>query len=141
MVGNARKIIDAARSAHAAGAHLLLTPEPSICGYAAEDLFLRPSFIAACDDAVNAVARELAGLKDMTVVVGHPASIDAGGVRTRSVSVPACLNAASVSREGEMVARYAKPELPNHSCQCVGGFICTAHHKVRLGQPNKRPDQ
>jgi NAD+ synthase (glutamine-hydrolysing) len=114
MVGNARKIIDAARSAHAAGAHLLLTPELSICGYAAEDLFLRPSFIAACDDAVNAVARELAGLKDMTVVVGHPASIDAGGARTRSVSVPACLNAASVLREGQLVARYAKRELPNY---------------------------
>lgn len=114
MAGNAQKIIDAARRAHAGGAHLLLTPELSICGYAAEDLFLRPSFIAACDDAVKTVARELAGLKDMTVVVGHPASVDAGGVRTRSVSVPACLNAASVLREGQLVARYAKRELPNY---------------------------
>ena len=42
------------------------------CGYAAEDLFLRPAFQAACDDAVKTVARELAGLKDMAVVVGHP---------------------------------------------------------------------
>ena len=59
-------------AAYAAGARLLLTPELSICGYAAEDLFLRPSFIAACDDAVKTVARELAGLKGLTVVVGHP---------------------------------------------------------------------
>ncbi|HCY15068.1 MAG: NAD+ synthase [Curvibacter sp. GWA2_64_110] len=114
MAGNAQKIIEAARSAHAAGAHLLLTPELSICGYAAEDLFLRPSFIAACDDAVKTVARELAGLKDMTVVVGHPAGVDQAGVRTRSVSVPNRLNAASVLREGSVVARYAKRELPNY---------------------------
>lgn len=114
MAGNAQKIINAARSAHAAGARLLLTPELSICGYAAEDLFLRPSFIAACDDAVKTVARELAGLKDMTVVVGHPTSVDQAGLRTRSVSVPNRLNAASVLCEGRVVARYAKRELPNY---------------------------
>ncbi|MDT9702734.1 nitrilase-related carbon-nitrogen hydrolase, partial [Streptomyces sp. P17] len=52
MAGNAQKIIDAARTAHAQGARLLLTPELSVCGYIAEDLFLRPAFIAACDEAV-----------------------------------------------------------------------------------------
>jgi NAD+ synthase (glutamine-hydrolysing) len=61
MPGNAQKIIAAARTAYAQGARLLLTPELSICGYAAEDLFLRPAFIAECDDAVKVVARELAG--------------------------------------------------------------------------------
>ena len=39
MPGNARKIIDCARQAYARGARLVLTPELSICGYAAEDLF------------------------------------------------------------------------------------------------------
>ena len=62
MVGNARKIVDAAQAAHARGARLLLTPELALCGYAAEDLFLRPAFIDACDDALKAVARETAGL-------------------------------------------------------------------------------
>ncbi len=114
LAGNAQKIIAAARAAHAAGARLLLTPELSICGYAAEDLFLRPSFIAACDDAVKTVARELAGLKDMTVVVGHPAAAEAIGRRTRSVTVPNRVNAASVLREGQVVATYAKRELPNY---------------------------
>ena len=61
LAGNSQKIIDTARSAYADGVRLLLTPELSICGYAAEDLFLRPAFIAACDDAVKTVARELAG--------------------------------------------------------------------------------
>jgi NAD+ synthase (glutamine-hydrolysing) len=45
LAGNAQKIIQAARSAYADdGARLLLTPELSICGYAAEDLFLAPCF-------------------------------------------------------------------------------------------------
>ena len=70
LAGNAQKIIDSARTAYAEGVRFLLTPELAICGYAAEDLFLRPAFIAACEDAVRTVARELADLKDLTVVVG-----------------------------------------------------------------------
>ena len=46
MAGNAQKILQAANTAYAQGARLLLTPELSICGYAAEDLFLRPAFIS-----------------------------------------------------------------------------------------------
>ncbi len=115
MPGNAQKIIDAARSAYAQGARLVLTPELAICGYAAEDLFLRPSFIAACDDAVNRVARELAGLKGLTLVVGTPTQADsAQGVRTRSVAVQQRHNAARVLREGCIIETYAKRELPNY---------------------------
>jgi NAD+ synthase (glutamine-hydrolysing) len=111
LTGNAQKIIDAAQSAYRDGARLLLTPELSICGYAAEDLFLRPVFIHACDDAVKSVAQALAGLKGMTVVVGHPVG---GGSRTRSVSVQTRHNAASVLCEGHIVHTYAKRELPNY---------------------------
>ena len=111
LLGNAQKIIDAARSAYAGGARLLLTPELSICGYAAEDLFLRPAFIAACDDAVKSVARELAGLKGMVVVVGHPTG---GDVRNKSVAVQRRHNAASVISEGRVLETYAKRELPNY---------------------------
>jgi len=111
LTGNAQKIIDVARQAYENGARLVLTPELSICGYAAEDLFLRAAFIADCDDAVKAVAHALEGLKDLSVVVGHPTG---GGHRTRSVAVPARYNAASVLREGKVVATYAKRELPNY---------------------------
>ncbi|MSQ76643.1 MAG: NAD+ synthase, partial [Rhodoferax sp.] len=51
LAGNAQKMIAAAQTAYADGVRLLLTPELAICGYAAEDLFLRPAFIEACDDA------------------------------------------------------------------------------------------
>jgi NAD+ synthase (glutamine-hydrolysing) len=111
MPGNARKIIDAATAAYAQGARLLITPELSICGYAAEDLLLRPAFIDACDDALKTVARELAGLKGLHVVVGHP---EGGGLRTRSVAVTRRHNRASVLCEGQVVAHYDKRELPNY---------------------------
>jgi NAD+ synthase (glutamine-hydrolysing) len=111
MAGNARKIIDAARTAYAQGVRLLLTPELSICGYAAEDLFLRASFIAACDQALDVVRQELADLKGMHVVVGHPSGHDE---RTRSVAVSLRFNMASVLCEGKVVASYAKRELPNY---------------------------
>jgi NAD+ synthase (glutamine-hydrolysing) len=111
MLGNARKIIDSAHAAYQKGARLLITPELSICGYAAEDLLLRPAFIDACDDALKTVARETAGLKGMAVVVGHP---QGGGMRTRSVAVTRRFNMASVLVEGQTVAHYAKQELPNY---------------------------
>ncbi len=111
MAGNARKIIDCAREAYARGARLVLTPELSICGYAAEDLFLRPAFIDACDDALKSIAQELAGLQGLHVVVGHP---EGGGLRTRSVAVTRRHNRASVLCEGQIVAHYDKRELPNY---------------------------
>ena len=115
MPGNAQKIIDAARTAYGRGARLVLTPEMAICGYAAEDLFLRTSFIEACDDAVNQVARELAGLKGLTVVVGTPTHGDTDkAVRTKSVEVQQRHNSARVLREGQRIATYAKRELPNY---------------------------
>ncbi len=139
--GNARKIIDAAHTAYADGARLMLTPELSICGYAAEDLFLRPAFIAACDDAVKTVVRELAGLRDMSVVVGHPTG---GDSRTRSVAIQSRFNAASVIREGRVVDTYAKRELPNYQVFderryfTPGNVVCVFEagegaHKLRVG--------
>jgi len=111
LAGNAQKIIAAAQQAYQDGARLVLTPELSICGYAAEDLFLRPAFVAACNDAVQTVAQALASLEHLSVVVGHPAG---GDMRTRSVAVPQRYNAASVLCQGQTVASYAKRELPNY---------------------------
>lgn len=122
MAGNAQKIITAARTAYANGARLVVTPELAICGYAAEDLFLRNSFIDACDDAVNTVARELAGLKGLNVIVGTPTRGNSGhgdrgttaGLRTKSMAVQQRHNAARVLRDGHVLATYAKRELPNY---------------------------
>src|ERR1035437_347131 len=130
LAGNSQKIIAAARSAYADGVRLLLTPELSICGYAAEDLFLRPAFIAACDDALKTVARELADLKDMTVVVGHPSG---GDSRTRSVAVPKRHNAASVLCEGKLLATYSKRELPNYQVFDERRYFTPGHEVCVFG--------
>jgi len=57
------------------------------------------------------VARQLAGLKGMAVVVGHPTG---GDQRTKSVASQNRFNAASVLRDGKVVATYHKRELPNY---------------------------
>ncbi len=111
LAGNAAKIVAASQAAYAQGARLVLTPELSICGYPAEDLLLRPAFIHACDDAMDSVARSLAGLKGLHVVVGHPVG---GDQRTKSVAVQRRFNAASVLCEGRRLETYAKRELPNY---------------------------
>jgi NAD+ synthase (glutamine-hydrolysing) len=116
MAGNARKMIDAAEKAHARGVNLMLTPELALCGYAAEDLYLRPAFIDACDDALKVVVAGTAHLKGLHIVVGHPArpGLATGQRRERSVSVAHLHNAASVLHAGAVTHTYAKRELPNY---------------------------
>jgi NAD+ synthase (glutamine-hydrolysing) len=116
MAGNARKMIDAAEAAHARGVNVLLTPELALSGYAAEDLYLRPAFIDACDDALKSVAAGTAHLKGLHIVVGHPARPGLAGAhrRERSVSVAHLHNAASVLHAGSVTHTYAKRELPNY---------------------------
>ncbi|MDM7942671.1 MAG: NAD+ synthase [Hydrogenophaga sp.] len=116
MAGNARKMIEAAETAHARGVNLLLTPELALCGYAAEDLYLRPAFIDACDDALKTVASGTAHLKGLHIVVGHPArpAVAPGQRRERSVSVAHLHNAASVLHAGAVTHTCAKRELPNY---------------------------
>lgn len=98
---NAAKITDAARRAKAAGASLLLTTELALSGYPPEDLLLRDDFFSACDRAFQRLVRELSGI---TVVLGHPHQV--GGKR---------YNAASVIRDGKVVATYLKRTLPNYT--------------------------
>ena len=124
MPGNARRIIEAARTAYDQGAKVLITPELAICGYAAEDLLLRPAFMDACDDALKTVARELAGLKGLHVVVGHP---EGGGIQSRSVSVTKRFNQASVLCEGQVIASYAKQELPNYQVFDERRYFTSGH--------------
>jgi NAD+ synthase (glutamine-hydrolysing) len=111
LAGNASKIIASSREAYAEGARLVITPELSICGYPPEDLLLRSAFMASCEEAVNRVAAELADLKGLSVIVGHPMGSD---VRGKSVSVQKRHNAASVLLEGRRIETYAKRELPNY---------------------------
>lgn len=101
LAGNSAKIIVYSERAKQAGASLLLTPEMSLCGYQPEDLLLRDGFYRACKSALHDLAKKINGI---TVVVGHP-HIE-GGKR---------YNAASVLRDGKILATYCKHSLPNYS--------------------------
>ena len=101
LAGNAAKIADYAQRAKAQGAAVLLTPELSLCGYPPEDLLLRDGFYRACDEALEELALQTQGI---ILLVGHPHRV---GTRH--------YNAASVLRDGRIVATYHKHSLPNHS--------------------------
>ncbi|MBT8049241.1 MAG: NAD+ synthase [Xanthomonadales bacterium] len=99
--GNLRKAIAVLNDARDAGADLLLFPELALTGYPPEDLLLRPGFLEACDDAVEALASQVRGID---VVFGHPRVED--GKR---------FNAVSWMRDGRIIGRYAKQLLPNYA--------------------------
>ena len=101
LAGNAARILAYAERAKEQGASLLLTPELSLCGYSPEDLLLREGFYRACNHALIELAQKVQGI---TVVVGHPH--EAGDRR---------YNAASVLRDGKIIATYLKHVLPNYS--------------------------
>ena len=104
LSGNAQRVLEAARLAHAAGAQVLLTPELALTGYPPEDLLLRPSFIEVCDQVLNDLCANTASLTGLHVVVGHVTSQN-GLLR----------NAASVLVDGKVLGTYFKRELPNYA--------------------------
>ncbi len=101
LAGNAAKILAFAERAKQQGAKLLLTPELGLCGYPPEDLLLRDGFYRACELALHELAWQVDGI---TVVVGHPHQVGEKHY-----------NAASVLRDGKIIATYFKHALPNHS--------------------------
>lgn len=101
IAGNAARIIDAATKAKLARAGILLTPELALSGYPPEDLLFRDDFYQQIDHALE---RLLAFSHGITLVVGHPAKQDKHRY-----------NAASVLRDGAIIATYHKQSLPNHT--------------------------
>ena len=103
FAGNGQRIAQAAVEAAHAGAQVLLTPELSLSGYPPEDLLLRASFFQAADAALAQLARQLAHLAELHVVVGHPLARE--GQR---------FNACSVLLRGVVIGTYCKHDLPNY---------------------------
>ncbi len=115
LPGNARLMAEAARAAHQKGSQVVLAPELSLTGYPPEDLLLRPAFMQACERELAGLAAALADCEGLHLVVGHPKAWgDADDVRSKSLSLPKCFNAASVLTGGRVLASYCKRELPNY---------------------------
>src|SRR5690348_11295 len=99
IAANADRVRALIRKARGGGAHLLACPELALSGYPAEDLLLRPGFLAACQAKVDELAAEA---DELSVLVGFPHS--AGVV----------YNAAALLREGQIAQIAHKCVLPNY---------------------------
>lgn len=120
LAGNAQRIAQLARRAHGEGARVVLTPELALSGAPLGDLLLRPSFVRACHDALEALARELADCEGLHVLVGHPwlPGLPEVPGDVRAPAPPAQeradkpLNAVSVLCGGRVIATACKRGLP-----------------------------
>ncbi len=100
--GNADKVIAAAaRARDEFEADAIVFPELTLSGYPPEDLLLRPGFNRRVAAALARVAERVRGID---VILGYPQQSDGG-----------LYNAASLLRDGAVVATYHKFELPNYS--------------------------
>ncbi|MCL8384745.1 NAD+ synthase [Xanthobacter aminoxidans] len=91
----------ARQTAGEAGADLVVFPELFIAGYPAEDLVLKPAFLAACQEAVEALAAETA--TGPAVLIGAP-WVEEGRL----------FNSVLLLEEGEISAVRHKVDLPNY---------------------------
>ncbi|TXH48419.1 MAG: NAD+ synthase [Cellvibrionales bacterium] len=117
LAGNAAQILQAASSAHAQGAKLLITAELSLTGYSPQDLLLRPDFLAACEAALAQLAQDLhTAAPDMQVLVGHPEQDAAStlGHWDDARAHPPLFNAVSALHGGRVAQTWRKQYLPNY---------------------------
>ena len=97
--GNRARILERVAEARAAGAGLVIFPELAATGYPPEDLLLRPAFVRAAQESVEAIAHETDGI---VALVGTPwFDVDLA-------------NACAVCAGGRIVAVYRKHFLPNY---------------------------
>ncbi|WP_426662478.1 NAD+ synthase [Rhodanobacter aciditrophus] len=99
VAANAAKVGDLTAQARSGGADLVVFPELTLSGYPPEDLLLRPSFLAACQQELEALA---AGTDGLAALVGFPHS--EGEV----------FNAAALLRDGRIAQIAHKQALPNY---------------------------
>ncbi|HKK14987.1 MAG TPA: nitrilase-related carbon-nitrogen hydrolase, partial [Gammaproteobacteria bacterium] len=102
LSGNVERIIAAALEARdELGAQAVVFPELAVTGYPPEDLLLRNGFHLHVLAGLERIKRDVRGIH---VIVGHPHH-DIGGL----------FNAASVIRDGQILATCRKQHLPNYS--------------------------
>ena len=102
LEGNAQKILAYMQQAHAAGSHIVCTPELALTGYPPEDLLLKPGFVAAQLRELDELISASTDLPGLTAIIGF---VD----RDHDI-----YNAAAIIHEGELCGTYHKHYLPNY---------------------------
>jgi NAD+ synthase len=101
IAGNVAKLRRACEEGARLGADLVVASELFVAGYPPEDLVLKPAFVASCQAAVQALAKEIAG--GPALIVGTPWRQDGK-----------LYNAAALLDRGEVAALRFKHDLPNY---------------------------
>ena len=102
IAANVARLLEARRSAHDAGASIIVTPEMYLSGYPCDDLVLRSDFMGE-------VASGLRALADATADGGPAIIVGAPHVESGVIT-----NAVFVLEEGEIRTRRDKVNLPNY---------------------------
>ena len=118
IAGNAAAMLAARERAKAAGADLIVFPEMQLVGYPAEDLVLKPAFVARAAAQLEAMAKATAD-GETAMLVGSIFVVDG-----------ALHNGVALLDGGKVAAIRLKHELPNY-----GTF-----DEVRLFQPGPLPE-
>ena len=118
IAGNAAAMLAARERAKAAGADLIVFPEMQLVGYPAEDLVLKPAFVARATQELEAMAQVTAD-RGPAMLVGSIFVVDG-----------ALHNGVALLDQGKVAAIRLKHELPNY-----GTF-----DEVRLFQPGPLPE-
>ena len=99
--GNTAKVLASARAALAQGpVDAVIFPELTLTGYPPEDLLLRPSLDLRIERALNEI---IAAKLPVALIVGYP--------RSKNGQL---FNMAGVIVDGQLIAEYAKQQLPNY---------------------------
>ena len=105
IAGNTALIRRDLAAARERGAELVVFPELAVIGYPPKDLLLKPSVIAECVAAVEAIAAECVGI---AAVIGYPCPSDSAD-RGRAL-----YNAAALCVDGRIAHRHVKSLLPTY---------------------------
>ena len=143
IAGNAQKARAARIEAAQMGADILVLTELFLAAYPPEDLVLKPAFLDACRESVEALARETAD-GGPAVIIGVPWLIGPrkAGERDLQKDGVEVYNAVCVLQHGKIAAVRFKVDLPNYGVFDEKRVFdagpmpgCVAINGVRIGIP------
>ncbi|MBL8473671.1 MAG: NAD+ synthase [Rhodocyclaceae bacterium] len=106
MEHNVQRMVEAARQAHAQGAHAVAFPELSLCGYYPGDLLNEAHFLQRVRQGLDALYAASSALPDLYWIIGAPLAAHGPGKPLH--------NALLVLHGGKVLRHYAKQLLPTY---------------------------